>query len=337
MKVAVIGKSGLAERVVGAIEDLGAAVESFCPREQPLHVQKRFLSLREEIPGRSRFYDLFRIVYQQQYTSHFKRQLDFQQGVIPGLGPNDMEYLLRPADGFVDVDVVVDTVGMKKSSRRAPLLNETMNPMSEMISVGGVPEFAKSRRVALVVGSERALEFLSPLVSWAQECGGELAIVGRSFSSVAKNSPWQIAVEREKKAMAPRQEAFAREMSRWESLEDYERAKVLRPVPPRGHLHFFEGYWPMGIDYLSDRKQGFLSLERPDFRGGEDLQTLEVDHVVFDSDLATEESPRGHCFGMREDERGYFVLTSENSKDWEARVGKLLDGMGQLFSQREKA
>ena len=331
MKVAILGSSEPVQRAVEALEQWGAQVLTFCPQEQRFWVQKRALSLHEQIPARTRFHDPFRVVYEQAHSQQFLQELEKQEGAIPGFSEDDMAHLLRPVENFVDVDVVVDGVGMQMSAKRAPLLGERNFPQTQRIAMGALPDFewrSQTGRIALVLEGEGTLDLLESLGAWAQEGEGQLAIVGRSFTAIRSHSLWRQVMEREQADFERKVQDFEQRMAQWKALEDYLRAKHPRPAEPQRNIELFEGYYPISIDYLSDCKQGLLSIERPDFRGGEDLRTLNVAAVIFGAGLAREADPNLCRFEIAPQERGYLTL-NDDCPD------QILDEVGRLFSRKD--
>lgn len=282
MKVAVLGSGSDAQvcRALSLLEKMGAHVVHFEPEKHSFFVQKRALALCEEIVGRDRFYDLFRVVYRRGLSQHFLQEVE-KGGGIPGFSEDDKEHLLEPGDVFVDVDIVVDGLNLRPSSKRPPLLNEGTAKAAALVFSGELQDM------------DRGEEFLK--IVFVTEGGGD------TFQALRD---WEREKEERKLVVAGRQ---------WpESLKVFFKE----------HECYF-GYWPLSLDYLSDRKRGYLTLERPDFRGGEDMKTLEVDCVVFDSDLLPEKNPFFYRYGIRESERGYFLPD---------QIPSLLEGVRKLFS-----
>ena len=363
MKVAILGDNHLAKDIYLALTEMGAEVLRFHPKEICFHVQKSSLSQDEEIPGHGRFYDLFRIVYEQQYSQEFLRTFQLSQKAtthtshsvedvttrtpgqiedkvtshpLTGLSERDREHLLQPLETFVDVDMVIDTLGLRRSNHRAPLLNENSPTVKGLVSVGKLPNLKQLKNLAYVICSEACLEFLPPLVSWAMEEGNQLFLVARSFAPVENHPRWLALISKEKDYFERQKVRFEERIAQWKSLEDYERAKCPRPSEPSPKLQLFRGHWPLGMDYLSDRQQAFLSLERPPFRGGEDLKTLPVDHVLFEEGLSTDRDSSFSCFEIRPKEIGYFTLgPQQGPQDNKHRVKSLLQEINRLFSKRE--
>ena len=334
MKVAILGSNHLAKNIGHTLKEMGAKVLNFCPKETRFHVQKSSLCLDEDILGHGRFYDLFRIVYERTYS----------QNTLAGvLSKADREHLLRPLETFVDVDMVIDTLELRRSNQRAPLLNENSPPLKGLVSVGKLPNLKQVKYLTYVIHSETCLKLLEPLVSWALEERNQLFIVARYFNPVENHPQWLELMSKVNGHFEKEKIKFEDDIAHWKSLEDYERPKYPRPSQPSAKIQLFHGYWPLGIDYFSDLKKAFLSLERPLFRGGEDLRALEVDHVLFEQGLSSDNNPSFCCFGIRPKETGYFILQSQQHNpqyqdkgNQEGEVGALLQEINKLFTKREK-
>ena len=283
MKVAVLGSSDRAYEASNILQGIGASVVFFNPEKQHFYVQKRALAREEDILGRDRFYDLFRVVYRREFSPHFLQQVKGERGRHPLFSEDDRKHFLEPGDVFVDVDVVVDGVNLRDSRRRAPLLNEGVSKVERLIFSGALPESEKLRQWQRIVFVTQAKEgkLFHALREWVREGEQrELVVVGRMWP-----------------------DGFSQSLA---------------------GCKLYGGYWPLSLDYLSDRKQGYLTLERPDFRGGEDLQTLHVNGVVFDSTLLPEDEPHFCRYEIQESEKGYIVLDKTKA---------LLDEIGKLFSK----
>ncbi|MCY4644657.1 MAG: hypothetical protein OXB88_08580 [Bacteriovoracales bacterium] len=318
MKAAVLGSNRLAEKAKEMLEEMKARVLCFDPQKVRFYVQKRSLAIDENIPGKDRFYDLFRIVYERGHSSSFAQNL----------GQEDARHLLTPSEVFVDVDVVVDTMDLKLSTKRPPLLNERFHPIKESVSVGWPTNAKEYNRVAVILKSKGCLNLLKTASSWALEKGRKLFVLGKSFSFLSDSSEWQCLLDEAQNDLEKRKKRLEEEMKKWSALESYERAKVKRPELGDAPMEFFEGYWPLGIDYLSDRKLTLLTLERPEFRGGEDLKTLAMDCIAFEDQLSTENDPSFWGFGIVPREKGHIVLGSD--------LGSVDSGLKHLKTQIER-
>ena len=166
--------------------------------------------------------------------------------------------------------------------------------------------------------------------------GKQLLLVARSFTPLQNDPRWLQLIAQRQLHFKQVQASFEQQMAEWESLADYERAKISRPAQPEPKIKLFKGYWPLGMDYLSDRKQAFLTLERPHFRGGDDLQTFAIDHVLFEQGLTVEKEPAFYCFEMQSCEVGHFVFVPQaDGRGNTDQVNILLQKINGLFSKRE--
>ena len=330
MKAAVLGSNELGRKICDALLEWGGEVVSFCPEQTRFYVKKRALAQAEEISGHSRFYDLFRIVHERQYGQEVLRT----QAGGAGWSEGDREHFLAPHEVFVDVDIVVDVMGLRTSPHRAPILGENSSPVREMVWVGQwpqpIPDMGVMAYVLRPPACPTSLGLLEQLAQWAREGQRQLLVVARSFEFLQSLGQWQRLVKRVEEDGAKSEQCFLAQEATWQALEDYQRAKHPRPSPPQGKIQFFEGYWPLGIDYLSDRKRGFLALERPEFRGGEDIVVRGIDQVVFGPGLVTENDPAYCLFELQTRETGYFKLDPERHSD---QKEKLLLAIEQLFSR----
>ena len=233
-----------------------------------LRAHKRLLALHENIPGKTRLIDLFRVVYQRPE---------------------------RDGEECEDFDLVVDATG--PNDRARPLGASGTWAMGEfkarhLIHYGeGVFEhwskISKTARVAIVGSGVRAARALLALKN--SDCKLTLVTPEREpFREVEMILPgrWIECVLR---FLNGQREEWQRETGLWEAglrswreLPDYERAKIPRPEMPTQRLTVLSGYSVTAVDKWEDREGLFLTCETEDWRGGGGpaLKTLSVDRVI---------------------------------------------------------
>lgn len=259
-------------------------------------IQKRFLSRDEMVEGKSRLIDLFRIVYQGQYSKEIEAQQENNREFFEKLGPHIVESLKTTLEGFIDVDLVIDTTGPYALNKKmgpggTPAINEELISSSQCYY--GIEQFiknfdkiTKAKKIAFVAGHPEALIALLSLEQSIFEQNQECFIITPENNLGNLSRDDYFLKEGLTKFMAREellwdQKTFSHQeqIFKWRDLEDYEKAKIPFPELPNKQFEIFNNCNITSIDKLLDQEQFYLTLERPSFRGEELLKTIGVDMV----------------------------------------------------------
>jgi hypothetical protein len=320
-------------------------------------VTKRFLSIDEEVPGKTRFYDLFRVIYEVDPQEFIHQQQNINPELYERLSEEFKGSLQSKLEMFEDFDLVIDcrwpSVTKSMAMNGRALGEKRIDP--KRVSYGleclkKMPE--EGERDIVVIGSGAlAAEVLCRLERWIEDRRMNLFVVSTEsdpLKDIMENGVLHVRhrmqklLEMMEKDFNSDVEKFEKNLREWQEKEDYIRAKFPRPAEPIPRLNFFSGHNVSAVDELIDRKRIFLTLEYPDFREGKkhpsnnllELKTIGVDRIY----VAIDPVKKNITENLRILERGYFDLIPEYAntsgaweKDLEALKG-IEDEIFRLFS-----
>lgn len=281
-------------------------------------VSKRFLSPDEEIPGKSRFYDLFRVIYEMNPQEFIQEQRDTNPELYQKLSQELVGSLQTTLEMYEDFDVVIDcrypavTKSMATSGRA--LGEKRIDPSKVIYGLKALrtPPQESDRDIALIGSGKLASEVLLKLSDWLRDPRMNLFVISSEpdpFAAEPKVKPLLEEMDRE---FSEEIGKFEMKLREWQELDDFVKAKVPKPAEPIPRLNFFSGHNASAVDELIDKKRLFLTLEHPDFREGKkhpannllDLKTIGVDRVYVVHDPVKKNITEN----LRVLERGYFDL-----------------------------
>lgn len=316
-----------------------------------LSITKRFL-IPDEVPqNSSRFYDLFRIIYQLNPSQFVEKHKESDPEMYTRLSTEMMESLQSTLEMYDDFDLVLDL----RRPREPLSINETGRAMGEsrvsreQVSKGlsilsELPSLMQNkeiREMILIGSTELAIEVMVGLRDWIHNPANRLFVATTESIPFEKILPALNPTLREafENLMAEIQEnweaeteIFHTKLREWQALDDFVQAKIPKPVEPIPQVNFFSGHNVSAIDQLIDRKRLFLTLEKPEFREGKwhpennilGLKTLGVDHVLVATRLI-----KPSIELLDSEEKGYFSLipSSSNFKDGWKKDSEILKGI----------
>ncbi len=299
-------------------------------QREVLRVQKRFLDPKEEIPGHSRLFDLFRLTYGLNPSGLVEEQIKENPELEEKLGQEILSSLKNQVESFEDFDLIFDCRG--SFQKPIPLgaghhyaLNEKSVAALGGISYG-LPTLEElqqyqNKKVLTLVGSGKAcaLTFLA-LEDWLEKPGNILNIISSErslFKGLLESELLDNDLKIKLKELIKRHMELWRqdclkteeELHKWRDLPLHEKNKVPQPQFPEPKLRLFEGYSVSSVDRLIDRDGLFLTLEIPQWRDAEkkELVTVAQDHVIAAVGYRQESQ---FSEGLHEDEPGYFAFFS---------------------------
>lgn len=327
--------------------------------EEVVSVSKRFLAPGEVIPGRSRFLDLFRVIYHVDPKDFIEEQKETNPETYKRLTEEFVNSLASAIEMYQDYDLVFDfrnNLSRASASAAGRALGEARGSEKVKYSLAAlktakeIKADADHREMALIGSDSLSAEILVSLSGWLKDPHSRLFVVTteedpfESFLAKANeetkkklHSLFQYMDEEFQKEI----DVFTKKLREWQELDDFVQAKIPRPAEPIPRLVFFSGHNVTAMDELIDRKRMFLTLEKPDFREGKkhpennylDLKTVGVDLILVGhakKDLSILEVDHG--------EVGFFGLTPTRmtiANGWDNDLNELQgieDEIFKLFS-----
>lgn len=325
--------------------------------DEVVSVTKRFLAAGEVIPGRSRFLDLFRVIYHVDPKDFIEEQKGSNPETYKRLTEEFVNSLASSIEMYQDYDLVLDLRSdLSKASIAASgrALGESRTSDKVSYSLNALA-FSKNlpshlRDIALVGSNALAAEMLISMFEWLKDPRSTL------FMMTTEEEPFDAFLKEADSKTAEKLlsifsymedefqkeiDVFTKKLREWQELDDFVQVKIPRPAEPIPRLNFFSGHNVTAIDELIDKKRMFITLEKPEFRNGKkhpennylDLKTVGADHVLVahaKKDLSIVEVDHG--------EQGFFGFTPVrlNVKNaWDKDLEKLEgieDEIFKLFS-----
>lgn len=294
-------------------------------------VHKRFLSKKENIEGRSRLHDLFRVIYTLDPKDSILKQVEEFPEAFEQLGNEVVNSLSESVEGFHDYDLVIDARGkyvhahpMGASNSHA--LNEERLNHPDTVFYGKdflvkAPDISLAKHIALIGSGETIALSLLQLKDWfIENVNVRLYLFCdevRPFESIT--NPWmqnslKKFFEETSKGFEEAKTKFEKGIREWRDLEDFEKAKVQKPVEPVNRFMIFNGYSVSAIDKLLDRDGVFITAERATFREGlgdngdeasEPIKTIPADYIIVGKGYQLEARDFLNK-GLIDEEPGYY-------------------------------
>jgi hypothetical protein len=295
-------------------------------------VTKRFLQKGETIPGRTRFYDLFRVIFEVDPANFVNQQKESAPAVYERLSSEMFNSLQNKLEMYEDFDVVLDL--------RRPHVVTSMAATGKALGEGRVPsdklyygyealkrsleidpQDAQVRELALVGSGALAAMVLINLQQWLKDERNRLFLITTeedplaAFLSTARpelKARLHEVLNSMDRDFETEKDLFVKKLRDWQELDDFVRAKYPRPTEPIPRLVFFSGHNVTAVDQLIERKRLFLTLEAPDFRRGMkqpennqlELKTIGVDEVWAVAGL----NRKNIAEHLDQDESGFYAV-----------------------------
>lgn len=297
-----------------------------------LRVHKRFLHKDETIEGKSRLYDLFRVIYSLNPKDTILKQMEETPDLFKDLGADVINSLHKPVESFADFDIVIEATGFGKEVMPAGAgnsfaLNE-FNLQDSSVLYYQNDIFTKldltGKKSIILVGEGAQLKLaLLKFKNWLLEAPGrELHWVTYDKSDKPCGISWldqktseflsEIEVRFEQSKLE-----FEKKIHEWRDLEDYVKVKVPKPLEPTPLLVQHIGFDVTSVDRLLDRDGVFATIESPDFRAHsnkpQEMMTLAGDALCIARGVKDVSLGQG----FHTVEPGYYIL---NSKDLDTAV-----------------
>ncbi len=327
--------------------------------DEVVSVTKRFLAPKEQIPGRTRFLDLFRIIHHVNPKDFIEEQRETNPETYQRLTDEFVSSLASTIEMYQDYDLVIDVRSdLDKASASVAGCALGESRASDKVHYGldalaiskAIEASADLRELAIIGSDSLSAEILLSLEAWLKDSRSRMFVVtteeepySHFLASAAPASRGKleelfkyIDAEFEKEV-----DAFTVKLREWQELDDFVQAKKPKPVEPIPRLNFFSGHNVTAIDELIDRKRMFLTLEKPEFREGKkhpENNFVELKTVGVDKILVAHAKRNDSLVQVDHEEPGFFSLLPTRPNidcGWEKDLQKLEgieDEIFKLFS-----
>jgi len=292
-----------------------------------LSVAKRFLGEHEKIQDRSRFYDLFRLIYALKPADYVDSQKEVNPEVYERLSQEMLRSLQSQIEMFEDFDIVLyapekllsGSLNVNGRCLGEKRISERIIHGDQLLKIhSGWLEERQAREV-LIVGDEfLSFEIILKLEDWLRDEKNRLFIVSSELSPLdaVRNRLTQEMREKFDQLISYLEAEFEDEKTRhhqklkeWQELDDFVKVKIPKPVEPISRLVFFSGHNLSAVDELVDKNRVFATLEKPDFRNGlKDVENNFLDLKTIGVDFILNGITKKNFYEVPAGEQGFFIL-----------------------------
>lgn len=321
-------------------------------------ITKRYLGRTETLNNKTRFHDLFRVIFQVNPQEFIKEQKEINPESYERLSKELVDSLQTNLEMYEDFDLVVD---LRRSTE-----SQSLSVTGKALGEGRVSrdqlkygfealdlareinlEPQDMRELALVGASPLAAEIVVSLSEWFKDQRSRLFIVSEEawpFQFFLENGETS-CVKKLQEVLDFMEIEFKKEVNDfhhklrdWQELDDFVQVKMQKPVEPIPRLVFFSGHNATAVDQLIDKRRLFLTLEKPEFREGLrhpennplDLKTIGVDRILVANKLHKQKLD----IHLADQEVGHFeveLLLPNISKAWEQNLETLKGIENEIF------
>lgn len=269
-------------------------------------VHKRFLSLDEEVPGKSRLQDLFRVVFSTDPKKSILNQVESNPELFEKLGDDVLASLSESVESFEDFDLVINAMGTYSrpiamgpsgsyalNESRLSRQSNTFYGRECLTHYGEVTSNAK--HIVMVGSGHLSALLLCELDLWLEENDERIVSLvtteDRPFESFLKGQEEstiglmtnEVINKYFKKLQASRRE-YEKALFEWRGLEPHIKAKKAAPKEPISQLNLITASNVTSLDKLLDREGLFVTCETSSFRSStegmeEQISTISCDGI----------------------------------------------------------
>ena len=336
---------------------------SLVQKGEVLRVHKRFLNCEEDIEGRSRLADLFRVIWKFDPGSTLQASMQENPDLFNKLGESVVASLEKGYEKFEDFDLVVDGRGVLSNPfPMGPSQTEALNEI-QLRETGDLHYgfrslenadqiLKKSKGLCLVGSGVTAAMWLLKASEWIKNPEHNISLVtseGVIFQGMFANPSHRDLSQKLNKFLEEQMidfqkacEKYEQDIRDWRDLDSHIRAKTPKPQEPVPRFDVYNGCNVSAVDRLLDRDGLFVTCETIDFRVERrliELKTLGCDSIIvctghgIDSSIAKglrtnfkHDGKSSECDRGTHPEAGYYTLGAHKSDD----RYDLKDGIAQL-------
>jgi hypothetical protein len=268
-------------------------------------VHKRFLSIDEEVPGKSRLQDLFRVVFSTDPETNILKQVETNPELFEKLGEDVLNSLNESVESFDDFDLVIDATGISSDPNpmgpaRSHALNESRLGSSSNVYYGrecfkNYKKVTKdSKHIVLVGSGSLSALLLCELDLWLEENKERMVTLvtteGQPYKGLwelkACESLSLLTLDILKKYYSNLQEdrrIYEKSLFEWRDLEPHIKTKTPEPKIPTSQLNIVPASNVTALDRLLDREGLFVTLESNTFRNASEKSEEFINTMSCDS------------------------------------------------------
>lgn len=317
-------------------------------------IHKRYLEPYEQVDGRSRLVDLFRVVFTQDPQEVLKAQKERNPEVFDTISPEVLNSLKHQMESYEDFDLVVDAsyfnspkkwIGTgdyalgEKTLKDHAHMHSGLHYGFEAIEAAANFKTDGFKEVAIIGSGEMAAMALIEMADQILEKKLRVFVItyeAQPFEQVlSQNTKLASSLEEVlsyiEKSLASEIEAFLEKRDEWDKLDDFVKVKIPKPIEPIPDLVYFAGHNVMAVDRLVDQSRYFITCEVPEFREVKaqvenakvPLKTIGVEQIfVLNGKMHDTDKLRGlhlnrsieQARGPIHEESGFYTLTKSEQQ-----------------------
>jgi len=340
-----------------------SVLPSLAQRGDVLRVHKRFLNTEEDVEGRSRLADLFRVVWKFDPGSMLQSSMQENPELFNKLGETVVASLEKGYEKFEDFDLVIDGRGVLSNPLpMGPSQTEALNEI-QLRETGDLHYgfhslenadqiLEKSKSLCIVGSGVTAALWLLKASEWIKNPEHNISLVtteGVIFQGMFTNSShrdlshkFNQFLEEQMLDFEKACEVYEKEIREWRDLDSHIKAKTPKSQEPIPRFDVYNGCNVSAVDRLLDREGLFVTCETIDFRGERrqiELKTLGCDSIIVCTGYGVDQSlmkglrtdfshhgKSSNCDSGTHPEAGFYTLGAMKTND----RYDLKDGIAQL-------
>tara|TARA_Y100000590_G_scaffold281237_1_gene316100 strand:- start:129269 stop:130492 length:1224 start_codon:yes stop_codon:yes gene_type:complete len=357
----LLGSASAAQYIEEKIKPLEASLRSSIPVKEAevLRVNKRFLGPEEEVEGRTRLSDLFRVIYRVDPTELIKSQQEENPELYKNFDEQMLKSLGEELEAFEDFDMVVDASGIMENPNYlgpggVPALNELgLSKKGKAFygwdAVEGLRNNLDKKNIVIAGFDEAAALAVLELREWLSKGSHILTLVcekGRPFENLSSNTQkkFETFMNAAEAGFTKKMETYREKVFAWRELDEHVKAKTPMPAEPRPPFEILLNSYITSIDCLVDQEGWFLTVENKE----ESLRTLKADVVLslkgFKKSSVLSQGLQTHYnFGMTSTvnadgmhpEAGFYTLLGDDIESGISKIDPIIENMLGFFSKVE--
>lgn len=264
MKIAIIGSNSKADAAQKKVQDLGGQA-IVIPEAKFKFFCKANLETNEEIKEKTRFYDLFRVVYSSSGQSFEDLK---QQGIEKGLKDTDITYLADDIDNYIDIDVIVNCC-IEGDLPKVFAVNEMR--FHNVINYN--PDLKTMNESDFIYGQASEWEKFLPADPKELINGKKSYVIWDDLENCLKYTKVKTLLNAYQNYLESIEAKFQSDLIAWKGLDIVGQRKTAKPLRPQQEFNLLFGSLCRSFDKLSNRDEFFVTIEERKFLNGEVIES----------------------------------------------------------------